>query len=158
MNLTRIDRLKLTLLYRVLDKLEPETGYARAAEVFENGYEGEYSTVLEFIEPDALSENDCGFVIDVLDMFASLQLADPTDRTTCPGFDMNDSREGKLAGYARFVRDDERFVNVQFESIGLNSHRLMVKRYEGMVREWNASADRHKLTAADVTRILEAKP
>ena len=119
-SLSKRDRRQLALLHRILQLVsddEHETAHHETMiEVLECGYTGEYSN--EFISIfDELPLAECRLVWDILDMFRVIGAS--VDKVGVEavraldehaehalqfrGFDFNDPREGRLAGYAAHV-------------------------------------------------------
>src|SRR5205085_1206137 len=94
--LTLIERILLANQLRILEKLEPEEGetYRVAREAIEEGYELDYDLVARQLSTDTMSEDECRFVHDVLEMYRHLTFsakrADvPAEEIQFPGFDGN---------------------------------------------------------------------
>ena len=120
------------------------------AEVLREGYAGEYDTVFGAMQPE-MSRSECKLVWDILDMFCMLSTsidrlspddraaleADNEDRLRFGGFDLNDSREGRLLGYVRHLIDTDRWTQIKprLTEIGDNgnSHSRRLPNYERML-------------------------
>jgi uncharacterized protein len=120
------------------------------AEVLREGYAGEYGTVFGAVQPE-MSRSECRLLWDLLDMFRILgasidRLAaddraalgdDNEDRLRFGGFDLNDSREGRLLGYVRHLVHTDRWTEIKprFAHIGDNgnSHSPRLPTYERML-------------------------
>ncbi|MDD3118313.1 MAG: YfbU family protein [Victivallales bacterium] len=61
--------------------------------VLQSGYEAEYDRISSFLS-EPLSEENCNFVFDIMQMFKCL-------KTKFPGF--NEHNEGKYLGYANYL-------------------------------------------------------
>ena len=120
-------------------------------------------------------------VYDILDMFrvikASLKELDPAERDallaghhyvlTFQGFDGNDTREGKMRSYVRFLQNTDRWTDLREDvdaADGGNSHSLMLGRYQAMLDAykpiWNETvhaAQSSLLDAAELRRVAEAR-
>ena len=162
--ITRVERKILANQYTVLEKLDPDRAeeYAELREVLENGFVGEYEGVLQGVydESDTMSAEECRYVGDVLQMYDMMQTAfrngqtggvDPR-RLKFPGFDGNN--ETKFMAYARHMRKHGRWAFLDLVSEDFNSHSPTEGRYQKMLAAWNASGDKHQLTADDIVRIL----
>ncbi len=162
--ITRVERKILVNQYTILEKIDPERAeeYAYCKEVLENGFEADYSDVLRgtYDEPDTMSVAECKYVGDVLQMYDMMQTGykngqtqsvDPK-RLKFPGFDGNN--ETKFMAYARHMRDHRKWTFLDLGAADFNSHYPTEDRYARMLEEWNASADKLNLTAADIVRIL----
>lgn len=133
-------RHELWLLYSILDKLHPDQGWERSAEIVRKGFEPEYSDLtVHFHEP--VTKRDADFLhamfarLEALqDSITALGLDDASLRhsATFIGFDFNDSYERQLAGYAEFLFNDGRWTS-QRPDHGLNSHSLRVDRYREII-------------------------
>lgn len=165
MKLTRVERWMLSNQYRILEKLYPEEAESLAVhrEALENGYERDYSRIAENIYDDkyTLTTAECDEVIDVLSMHRALKyaydaLADRSGieawQIEFSGFDGNN--EPTLLGYTRWFCNQEggRFTELT-RGDDFNSHMPSLGRYRAMLKEWNASKDRNKLTKEDIVRI-----
>lgn len=85
-------------------------------EVLNSGYTTEYVDVFQMIQPE-MTRRECSLVHDILEMFDTLErsvgqlteeqrasLGEHAEhRLTFHGFDFNDSQEGRLASYARYL-------------------------------------------------------
>jgi uncharacterized protein len=159
MKFTRVERLILANQYEILSLLSKSDAdyYAHKRNAVASGYELEYETLAEDIYEREFSEEQCTFVLDVMSMHEALQLAEKSDRTTFMGFDGNN--EGSHMAYARHFCGSslEPFKHLQFGGDKFNSHMPTLSRYRAMVAEWQASADKARLTAQDVDRITGAR-
>jgi uncharacterized protein YfbU (UPF0304 family) len=162
--INRVERKILANQYTILEKLDPDhaEGYAELREILEHGFEADYEDVLQdaYDKPHTMSVEECGYVGDVLQMYDMMQTGykngqtqgvDP-ERLSFPGFDGNN--EGKFMAYAQHMRKHDKWTFLDLASTDFNSHFPTAVKYAGMLREWNASKDKHKLTAADIVRIL----
>lgn len=124
--------------------------YHTMAEVLREGYAGEYDMVFGGMQPE-MSRSECKLGWDILDMFRVLSasidrlsaddraaLGDANeDRLRFGGFDLNDSREGRLLGYVRYLVDMDRWTEIKprLADIGDdgNSHSRRLPIYERML-------------------------
>jgi uncharacterized protein YfbU (UPF0304 family) len=154
MTLTKFERISLANQCRLLARAYPEdaTQHLNAATALERGYTREYP--FSHVDEE-LSEEDCNFVYDVLDMHSWLQHCvgelpkdlglDAAD-VVFPGFDGNSETE--YMGYARHIgKDLGLYTDLKIESFNSHMHsasgyRSMLERYkeEGGVAEHDASA------------------
>jgi uncharacterized protein YfbU (UPF0304 family) len=143
---SEIERLSLSVQYRILAKLDPEYGYDRLATILEHGYTLDYEEVMESVG-DEVSEEDCDFVRDIMCLYFDLQHAydqlSEQERAgigsvAFPGFDMNDDHEAILLGYARFLKSPMMFASLRTRSTEFNSHMPMADRYRAMLGKWNS--------------------
>jgi uncharacterized protein len=120
------------------------------AEVLREGYAGEYGNVFAGVYPE-MSRSECGLVWDILDMFTYLQVSidrlPAEDRSALGseserwlrfgGFDLNDSREGRMLSYTQYLVDHDRWEPIKplLEEIGDrgNSHHRRLAMYQRML-------------------------
>lgn len=154
------------------------------AEVLHEGYAGEYDSVFAAVQPE-LSRSECSLVWDILDMVTSLAASidqlDGTDhkslgvdnerRLRFGGFDLNDSLEGRLLCYVRYLIRTERWTNIgeRLHDIGdqgnahhpcLPSYRRMLAVYKPILEARNAqrgfSQDAWLLNVHELGQVAEA--
>jgi uncharacterized protein YfbU (UPF0304 family) len=165
MKLTRLERLILSNQYRMLEALYPDDAdvYASKRKVVERGYELNYDWIAEDISSEVLSEDECRFVLDTLEMFRALkdayeQLPDKSavDSWTVQfdGFDGNN--EAKYLSYARFHCESQNAYKELTKGDDFNSHMPVIDRYKRQLTAWKASGDKYRLTEGDVLRISKA--
>jgi uncharacterized protein YfbU (UPF0304 family) len=163
MKLTTFERLSLLNQYRILEKVDPDNiSHKHACEILQSGYTLEYGhELLNGIDPDEMSEDDCGEVRDILDLYRALKKAHrelpegtlTTKDAEFPGFDGNE--ESKQFAYTKFLIEDQKKWG---ESQALNSHWPgNLQRLRTRVAAWKESANKWELTAEDVKRILSQK-
>ncbi|PPF36976.1 YfbU family protein [Pseudoclavibacter sp. AY1H1] len=185
------DRLVLSLLHRILARVLPEDANGadgdeeyqlKKAEILESGYTGQYWLEVAGFETE-LSKRDSGRVVDILDMhriitFSVRQLEEagtPVEpelerRLRFRGFDHNDSLEGHMAGYVRFLMADGRHWSELIPQIEEtndgNSHMPMLEVYQRMLteyrrimagREQRYHPDNYLLSSEELTRVHEAQ-
>ena len=120
------------------------------AEVLREGYAGEYDRVFSAMPPE-MSRSECKLLWDILNMFrvlgASVDRLSADDRAALGddneprlrfgGFDLNDSREGRLLGYVHHLVDTDRWTEIKprLAEIGDNgnSHSPRLPTYERML-------------------------
>lgn len=77
--LSRIERKILANQYAILELIDRQRAdeYKGLKEIVEHGFEAEYEDVLRevFDESDTMSEEECGYVGDVLQMYDMMQTA-----------------------------------------------------------------------------------
>jgi uncharacterized protein YfbU (UPF0304 family) len=143
---SEIERLSLSVQYRILAKLDPDYGYDRLATILERGYTRDYEEVMESVREE-LSEEDCNFVRDIMCLYFDLQhsydqLGEQEragiESVDFPGFDMNDDHEGILLGYARFLKSPMMFASLRTASTEFNSHAPMTDLYRAMLGKFNS--------------------
>lgn len=164
-----VDRQVLSLLHRILGRVLPEDSndvdgdreyQLMRAKILEEGYTGEYWYETAGFSTE-LSKRDCGRVTDILQMFRIItysigQLEEDgtpvdeklTHQLEFQGFDHNDSLEGHMANYVRFLmRDDDHWTELkpQLERHDNgNSHSLVLDRYLRMLAEYRRMMDRRE--------------
>jgi uncharacterized protein YfbU (UPF0304 family) len=131
MKLDAKERLLFANQYRILARLDKENAetYGHWQKALEHGFASAYSQIFDQIY-DGLTEDECGFVTDVLSMYEALQRSYDQYGAASglkqadvafPGFDGNNETLFML--YARFVRQDEgRFDYLKVSAKDLNSH------------------------------------
>jgi uncharacterized protein YfbU (UPF0304 family) len=162
MTLTEVERLSLLNQYLILDKVDPEGGWAKFAKIVQEGYSGRYSQLTEHLYNE-LSPQKSRFVEDVLSMFDALQRpyidakAEVPSELMFSGFDGNN--EAELLGYTRFVIEDERrWVSVRTNGDGLNSHFPSIERYRRMLTKWQELGSGYQLSKSDIDAITGESP
>ncbi len=119
---------QLKLMASTLNIDNDAAGYSRLATIVEEGYEQEYGSLFTGFD-EAVSVEECRFVIDVLEMYSQLQYgfdaaADKNglkaSDVAFPGFDGNNAC--RWLAYAQFLRKDGRWQNLRVGSDDLNSH------------------------------------
>jgi hypothetical protein len=162
--ITRVERKILANQYSILEKVDPDRAddYAVLREVLENGFEADYDGVLRDVYngSDIMSVEDCKYVGDVLHMFDMMQTSFRNGETAAVdpaglrfwGFDGNN--EGKFMTYAQHMRKNGKWTFIELASEDFNSHCPTREKYGQMLADFNASRDKHRLTAADIVRIL----
>lgn len=147
MELNVKERLALSYQLKILEKLYPEDKeyYANQRKAIEDGYELHYDWIAEHLS-EGLSSEECSFVLEVLDMYASfhysyVQLNKNATKLTesqikFPGFDGNN--ETMYMAYTKyFIEDLDRFSEIRETTNGYyNSHAPMVRRYKNMLYKW----------------------
>jgi uncharacterized protein len=167
MKLSRAERLILSNQYRILQALYPKEkeSLAAARAAVERGYEAHYDSVAGHVcdDKDALGEEQCREVVDILEMFDSLkrsyaQLADRSRieerRTKFRGFDGSDQLEAACAAYARFYcgLDGGRYQDLD-RGDDFHSPMPLLGTYRKMLGAWRASKDQSNLTREDIVRM-----
>lgn len=164
--LSQVERVILTNLFRVLERLEPECAEHRLRRVVvEGGYESEYYRLEEDLldpVPPRVSE----YVEAVLEMFEALESSYQRleeaekrgieiDRIRFRGFDLN--TEGLEFRLARFiVQDSDRRPGSRPDGDEYNSHTPMSARYSAMLTTWRQLGSGAKLTRASIVRIIDS--
>ena len=126
-HLSAVERRILSLQHQILGKLDPdlEEHHRLRSEALDAGYAAEYAEEFFAVEP-GLTARDCELVQDILDMFSvlgpSVDKLDPADVASLGhdavallafrGFDGNDSIEGRMLGYAKYLLATDRWTNL----------------------------------------------
>jgi len=167
MLLSKMDRLQLSFMLKILEKLYPEEAdyYATHRKALEEGYALHYDWLFENIYEE-LSVEDCSEVLDILTMYRAItfSLEKIEDKTGLDsplvqfsGFDGNN--ETKQMAYTRyFVFDLDRYKELTYgkKYCDFNSHCPMLDTYREMLIEWEKSKDKYHLSREDIVRILNA--
>ena len=160
--LSRFERLVLTNQYSILEKVDPEYAehYGRYREALQQGYELEYQDIAHLIDEHTRAEDDCRFVMDVLDMHRVLHFSyrdlkdksgvDP-DQIAFRGFDGNN--EAAQLRYMRYLRAQDKWQELGDPGGDFNSHMPTLGRYREMLKRWKQSKDESRLTKEDILRI-----
>jgi uncharacterized protein YfbU (UPF0304 family) len=164
MRLSKIERVLLAEQYRILAKIDPDNAelYAHNCKVLENGYELYFDSLDERFKA-GVSRERCIEVLRILTMFDALDesyrrikgdSAIRPEAIRFRGFDKDDEED--LLGYAQFVLYDEgQFSTLKRED--LNSGSSMLAIYRRMLREWDKSREKNRLTEDDMQRIERAR-
>jgi uncharacterized protein YfbU (UPF0304 family) len=120
------NRKVLAMLHELLTRVPGDDDDAdyhhKMVEALDNGYAGEYANVFAAVQPE-LSRMECELVWDILDMFRVVKasvaklgkseresLGEPADLALeFAGFDLNDSLEGRMLFYVRYLIRTERW-------------------------------------------------
>nr|WP_323848191.1 YfbU family protein [Curtobacterium flaccumfaciens] len=165
------DRHILSLLHRILGRVLPkdtetdsdgdEEYQLERARVLEEGFTLEYETEYAGISAE-LSARDSLRVMDIFELFRmtgdSIKILrqqgitvpeDLEEDLSFRGFDFNDQLESKMAAYARFMINDDRWEE-QADFIkgrtGGNSHKKMLDTYMRMLSEYRRVRSRRRPT------------
>lgn len=154
-SLTLVERSILVTQHEILARLHTDNhdeveNHLRMVKVLTSGFTGEYDSVFLSLDSE-ISRRDCVLVWDLLDMFrvltSSLARLDDDEKAavgehaeralTFRGLDFNDSREVRLARYAKFLIRDGRWEELAeaFDSNheGGNSHMPHLVTYQRML-------------------------
>lgn len=190
--ISTIERQQLALLHRILanviddtnEESDPESEL-ESARILEKGYVSQYGETMQSIEAE-LSRRDAAFVMDVMEMFHFIEWSfhelDDSERNELgefgedmvafSGFDFNDRRESRLAGYARHLLAQDRWESLakyfdRAHDRG-NSHRQMASTYSRMLDEFQpiwrektrgamlARPSRYQLTKDELKTVIDA--
>jgi len=159
------------MLKKLVDESELEKN--ELLEALRRGYSSDYSDAEQIARRDELSIEGSQFVIDVLNMYSSLQyaadirnLSDKLKKDVMfEGFDGN-AGDGYL-GYTNFLVDNGSFTNVKplDKYPHLNSHSMVNEVYQRMLSAYkpifrskiNGSPKDLVLTADEVQKILDER-
>lgn len=170
-NLSRIERYKISNQLRILEALYPNEAedFANQREIFESGYEFLYSFQVDHIYDgdDIMKAEECLEVWDTLSMFDAINrtLENITNfedekfiTTKFLGYDGNN--EGKFMSFAAFTIERlRRFTFVPMAEEGyFNSHSPVREMYQRMLAEWKGLSDRQvfDMTAEQLRQVLSA--
>jgi uncharacterized protein len=169
MKLSRIERWLLVNQMRMLEALYPDEAksIAEHREALEQGYELHYDEFAQHIydDSDGLSAEGCKEVLQILSMHQALKrsydnLSDKSGideyRVRFAGFDGNDPIEGTMMAYTRWFCDSRggRFKELD-RGDDFNSHAPLLGSYRAMLKEWEKSKDKNRLTKDDIIRITD---
>ncbi len=169
MDLTKKERLILSLQLRVLEKLYPEEeqDFAIQRRALEDGYALHYEWMTNQFS-DELSVEQCREVLEILDMFRALTFsfarAEENNHELrnlrrqdikFRGFDGNN--ETAHMGYVQyFILDLKRFQELVGEGgfDDFNSHQPMLDTYREMLGVWRQYENRFELSIEQIEKIL----
>jgi uncharacterized protein len=166
-SINMVDRRILVLLHEILKRVDPngDAGdHPRQIRTLERGFTDDYTYEFGGLEPE-LPLSECTLVYDILDMFVVLEsgleklddqveaeLGDHARYTLeFSGFDLNDSRESRLLGYARHLIKTKRWESLasHFDDKHErgNSHMPTLEQYQRMLHAYRSIVTRKR--AAD---------
>lgn len=161
MHLTKQQRLRLWLDFRILASAEADPTWWEFAEILRRGLEGEYYRLTEAFSEE-LSEAECDEVRDILHMYLRLQRdyreldrpeAVEQDRLDFPGFDPA-TEAGRLT-YVSFIRESlQEFRGLEVDGRPLRSRAPMLSTYRAMLDAFGEG--RTTRTGADISEVLAA--
>ncbi|WP_455296522.1 YfbU family protein [Brucella pituitosa] len=161
LKLTPIERLSLLNQFRILNRIEPNEGWAETVSILEGGFSNEYSTLLDYLGTE-LPADEGDFVLAVLVMYEAMQHAVPVvedgerDLYVFPGFDGNN--EGAYLAYYKHIIDIQRRWDYLRRGRDLNSHFPTLERYRRMLarfREMNVAI--HELTPDQAVELIQLR-
>lgn len=185
--MTTIERQSLALQHDTLAELaelrdneDDSEWHRRRAQALRRGYADEYADEFHDIEPE-FTPRDSKLVKDILTMYDELrrnvEFGSPelqerfTGKIAFPGFDFNDARELRYAGYARHLTKDEPWTDLAVyfgpEHESGNSHMPMLGTYLDMLAVflpmWSdklargrRDPDAYQFTADEIESVLKA--
>lgn len=160
MKLDKMQRVMLSNQLKILEALYPDEAkfLAQKRTAIEEGYALHYKDVAEAFYDEELSEEECTFVLDVLDMYRSITFSyrHLKDEAVVPGeefsvsekdirfkgFDGNN--EGQYMAYCRyFVEDLGRFQELVDDHgfQDFNSHTPMIETYQNRLAKFQLLRD-----------------
>lgn len=163
-NLSLTERLTLANQFKILAALNPSEAddYRELITIAERGFSREYGRLFFELNHEGLTDEQCEYVSQVLDMFWNLQdsydqLADKAglkeSDVSFRGFDGNN--EGAFIAYAKFCLKEgfDRFRH----NPGLNSHCPTTSRYRKILARYKATPveRRRELSSEEIRSILE---
>ena len=159
--LTPIERLTLLNQFRILNRLEPNEGWAETVAVLEGGFSNEYGTLLDYLGTE-LPADEGDFVVAVLVMYEAMQYAVPAgeggerDPYVFPGFDGNN--EGAYLAYYKHIIDVQKRWDYLRRGRDLNSHFPTLHLYRTMLirfREMNVAI--HEMTPEQAEELIQIR-
>jgi uncharacterized protein YfbU (UPF0304 family) len=168
-SLSALERRTLAMQHEILAHLTAAPGeengggeseyHRHIIEALSSGYTAEYPDMFQTILPE-LTRRECSLVNDILQMFDSLEhsMGRLTEEERASlgehaeyglsfrGFDFNNSQEGRLASYARYLIKSEHWESMaeHFDAKheSGNSHSPALASYERMLSVWRPIWDR----------------
>jgi uncharacterized protein len=150
-HLSPVERRILSLQHEILGKLDSdlEQHHRLRSEALDAGYAADYAEEFLAIE-SGLTVRDCELVQDIFDMFRILKasaakvgpaiIAGIGEQAGAflefRGFDGNDSLEGRMLGYARYLLETDRWTDLAEDLArhdGGNSHSRTLPSYQRML-------------------------
>jgi uncharacterized protein len=189
-SLSAIERRRFALLHEIMANLVADEQYEaeyhrQMIDVLNYGYTSEYYKTFQMIYPE-MTDRECSLVHDILEMFTTVErtvrelgpgdldsLGEHADHALqFRGFDFNDSQEGRLASYARYLIKDDRWTDMadRFDDKHErgNSHMPMLATYQRMLSVWKpmwaqkvkamGGPNNYRFTVAELQQILAAWP
>jgi uncharacterized protein YfbU (UPF0304 family) len=170
MELTKKERVILRNQYQILKHLDPASA-ERCDEIIailENGYSIFYPEIGTGVEESELSEDQCQFVLDVLNAYQAIENykdAHPRDKAVCEhlwgrfrGFDGNN--ESEYLRFARFLLQKQQKFAESARHAGstdnFDSHTPTLSKYRNMVTVWKILGQESKLSKGGILQILDA--
>jgi uncharacterized protein YfbU (UPF0304 family) len=155
------ERLILRNQYQILLHLDQGNAkeYQMNIDILESGFELYYSELFEAMNPgkDILGQDECQFVIDVLNMYramhdhsSNLPQTSKSYQPRFEGFDGNE--ESGHYAFHEFLYRNERFKEIQPQ----NSHRPMLRKYEKMLDMYAQFKGKKSMSEDDIRSVLLA--
>jgi hypothetical protein len=158
-SLTPYERQQLINQYKILELLDPSQSeyYRECQRILIEGYSILYGDVFETWKE--MSEDECRYVFDVLDLFRTLrfsydELRDKQglteDYIRFGGFDGNN--EGKNLSFLTFLKDQGKWQETLEGNRDFNSHSIVtVGRYPEMLKRWKEVQRQQELGFASLS-------
>lgn len=163
MDLTKQQRLRLWLDFRILASAEADPTWWEFAEILRRGLEGEYYRLTEAFSEE-LSEAECDEVREILHMYLRLQQdyreldrPDAVDegRLDFPGFDP--ATETGCLTYVSFIRESlQEFRDLEVDGTPLHSQGPMLSKYRAMLDAFDAFGEGRTATGIAISEVLAA--
>jgi uncharacterized protein YfbU (UPF0304 family) len=138
--------------------------FDHAMEILSKGYEWYYTDLSQYIYTASFPYSNGLEIINILDMFQSLQfdyekLEDKSDinKSSLEFVGFGGNEETTEMQFTRFMMEEMGdFDNLKPEP-GFNSHFPMLDTYRRMLKVWNMSVDKYRLSKEEIIRIAEAR-
>ncbi len=169
MQLEKIDRVLLINQYKILKKLDSESGvnYDELIEILQYGYEIFYSIVDEWIG-EGMSKEKGKFVLDILGIYRMVEdykKQNPQDEEILnhrwgyfKGFDGNE--ESEYFAFTLFLIETQKKFLEQLpyktRNDNFNSHFPVVDKYQKMVSAWKSLGRGFRLSKEQILEILDS--
>ena len=164
MEISKLDRLKLSNQYLILEKLYPAEAdyFSKQRKIVQEGYIGLYKNLFSNIDSEVSTEVTQE-VLDILNMYRAITYSYqkivgnkdiPESKYIFRGFDGNEEVE-HLAFAEFFIFDMNRFPELRYgnEHADINSHCSSLNRYRRMLKRWNG---KNNLTMKQIDELFEA--
>jgi uncharacterized protein YfbU (UPF0304 family) len=169
--LSRFERLVLCNQLELEKKGKPASEKKRISadqEILKQGFEVYYECILQAVDRSTIADEDCRFVLNVLNMYSSFQRFIAANNGhvfashpwfNFPGFDGNGESEGMYLALTNFVISTKRlFKELELDSDekDLNSHCPCAEPYRRMLATWEKQPNKYFLNAEGLKQILDA--
>lgn len=166
------ERLILANQYEILSKISEDKSdasyFENLAEIFRSGYTRNYEEAFRGFEENELSQEDCKFVVDVLNLYRELyktweELEEvheilEEDDVLFQGFDGNE--EDQYYAYCKFLVEDQGLWGelkdlMKEGKINLNSHWPMRNKYENYLLKLKEIQSREEYDVSECLTLEE---
>lgn len=162
------EKISLLNQYKILSKLYPEeeSHYQELISIIENGYTIFYYQLEGWLNNE-LPENECRFVLDILDLYRAIEDTKRRNKKSIlaqhshsyfEGFDGNN--ESEYLGFAYFlIKTQGKFAEQQdylIKNDNLNSHSPMKDQYKRMLAKWKEFGKSFSLSPEQAIEILDS--